>query len=223
MSDYSGAVILVIGASGGLGSRIAAQLADAGATVVRTARHPGDGIESLDLMHPDSGSIVDRVVAAHGHLDGVVVAAGVVAFGPAAELGDDTLRELFEVNALGPIRVIRAAIPRLAESGAAGRDPFVLTMSGVVSEAPTAGLAAYSAAKSALAAFMQASAREVRRSSIRMIDARQGHTETELSQHPIAGIAPKFPPGHTADAVAARIVRAILDGEQDLPSAAFVD
>ena len=53
------------------------------------------------------------------------------------------------------------------------------------------------------------------------MDARPGHTATELSQHPIAGSAPAFGPALDPDAVAARIVRAIADGEKDLPSTAF--
>ena len=53
------------------------------------------------------------------------------------------------------------------------------------------------------------------------MDARPGHTATELSQHPIAGSAPAFGTALDPDAVAARIVRGIVDGEKDLPSAAF--
>ena len=68
---------------------------------------------------------------------------------------------------------------------------------------------------------MQVAAREVRRSGIRVIDARPGHTETELSRHPIAGETPKFPTGLEPAAVAQRIVEAIAGDEKDLPSTAF--
>ncbi len=225
MTQLNDAVVLVVGASGGLGSRIASLLSEAGATVVRSGRNIdalGDGGIVADVAaESGAASLVAAAVEAHGRLDGIVVAAGVVAFGPASEVTDATVRDLFEVNALGPIRLIRESIPHLTASAAAGRDPFVVTLSGVVSEAPTAGLAAYSAAKSAIAAFVQASSRELRRSGIRLVDARPGHTETQLSSHPIAGTAPDFPPGHNPDDVAARIVRAIVDGERDLPSSAF--
>lgn len=206
-----GAVILVVGASGGLGSRIADQLETQGATVVRSSRRGGADLRS-------SPAVLDPL---RGQLDGLVIAAGVVAFGPAAEVTDGTLDELFEVNALAPIRLIRDAIPLLSESAKAGRDPFVVTFSGIVSEAPTAGLASYSAAKAALAAFVTAAARELRHAGIRMLDARLGHTETELSRHPIAGAAPAMPQGHDPDAVAARIVQAIVEDERELPSSAF--
>ncbi|MDF2443355.1 MAG: hypothetical protein JWR01_1558 [Subtercola sp.] len=227
MTNLEGAVVLVLGASGGLGARIANRLADAGATVVRAARNPatlaGPDAFLADLRTPESAdSLLLAAAAAHPeHLDGIVVAAGAVAFGPVGELDDDTLDALLAVNTTSPIRLIRGALPRLAESATAGRKPFIVTISGIVAESPTAGMAAYSASKAGLAAFVQAASRELRRSGIRVLDARPGHTETELSRHPLAGIAPAFPAGLDPDAVADRIVQAIVADEKDLPSSAF--
>ena len=226
MTKLDGSVVLVLGASGGLGSRLSAQLEDEGATVVRAGRNAdalsGPDAFLADIREPTGpASLVSAALKAHGRLDGVIVSAGVVAFGPVNELTDDVLLELFDVNALAPIRLIRDAMPALTESAAAGRDPFVITLSGVVSEAPTFGLAAYSASKSALAAFTQAATRDLRKAGIRVVDARPAHVETELSRHPIAGTAPKFPQGLDPDAVAERIIRAIVDDEKDLPSTAF--
>ncbi len=220
MTDLNGAVVLVVGATGGLGSLISDQLQDAGATVLRSGRTSAS--LSADLRPDDAAAhLIEAAFAVHGRLDGLVVAAGVVAFGPATDLTDATLRELFDVNALAPVRLVRAAAPHLSAAAQSGGEPFVVTLSGVVSEAPTAGLAAYSASKAALAAFMQAASRELRRASIRLIDARPGHTETALSTHPLQGTAPAFPAGLAPEAVAARIVKAIIDGEKDLPSGAF--
>lgn len=220
MTDLDSKVVLVVGATGGLGSLIATRLEQAGATVLRSGRTSTS--LAADLRDDAAAAtLIEAAVAVHGTLDGLVIAAGVVAFGPATEVSDATLRELFDTNALAPVRLVRAAAPHLAASAKSGGEPFVVTLSGVVSEAPTAGLAAYSASKSALAAFMQAASRELRRASIRLIDARPGHTETGLSTHPLQGTAPAFPAGHAPDAVAARIVKAIIDDEKDLPSAAF--
>lgn len=223
MTQLAGAVVLVVGATGGLGSRIAQQLTDAGAVVVASGRiSAASGVVLADLRDRGAAaSVVQRAVAKHGRLDGVVVAAGVVAFGSIDELRDETVRELFEVNAMVPIQLIRSAVPHLAAAASEGREPFVVTLSGIVAEAPTAGLAAYSASKSALHAFTVAASRELRRSGIRLVDARPGHVETRLSQHPIAGETPTFPPGLDPDAVARRVVTAIVDGERDLPSGAF--
>lgn len=226
MTKLDGAAVLVVGASGGLGSRIAAQLAASGARVIRAARNPqtlsGPDAFIADLTtEQGAAAVVSAAVGAAGKLDGVVIAAGTVAFGPATEVSDAALAELFSINALAPIRIIRAAAPHLARSAADGREPFVVTISGVVSEAPTAGLAAYSASKTALSGFVQAATRELRRSGIRLLDARPGHTETGLATRPIEGTAPAFASGLDPDAVATRIVTAIAENEKDLPSTAF--
>ena len=230
MTTLAGASILVLGASGGLGSEIARLLAAEGAQLILSARY-ASAIEALripgtvitaDLTKPaEVDALVAGAIEANGRLDGIVIAAGVVAFGPAAGLTDDTLEKLFTVNTFAPIRLIRAAHHALTESAAAGREPFVVTISGVVSESPTASLAGYSASKAALHAFGRAAARELRRPGIRILDARPGHTETGLSKHAIAGSAPRLAVGYKPEVVARRIVDAIISGEADLPSTAF--
>ena len=228
MTELAGKNVLVVGATGALGSRIAHRLVAMGATVVLT----GTDRARLDALEVPGARFVvdladgaDAVVAlaneAAGGIDGVVVAAGVVAFGPASGLDPATLARLFAVNATGPIALIAAALPLLAESAAEGRAPFVVTISGLVAESPAAGMAAYSASKGALAVFVRAASREARRSGIRLLDARPGHTETGLATRAIAGTAPAFPAGLDPDAVAERIVAAITGDEKDLPSTAF--
>lgn len=221
---------LVIGATGALGSRVSRLLADEGAVLTLQGRDPhrladlatlGTTIAG-DLREPQTASTaVEAAVAAHGHLDGVVIASGAVAFGPVGSLPEDALLDLFRVNALAPIRVVQHALPHLTQSAAEGRSPVVLIISAVVAEQPTAGMAAYSASKSALTAFDAAAARELRRSGIRLIDARPPHTETGLAERPLTGTAPRLPQGLDPDDVAHRLVTAIVDGETDLPSSAF--
>ena len=222
--------VLVIGATGGLGAPISRRLASEGALLTlhgRDAARLGSlGLAATpvtgDLRDPETATrAVAAAVEAHGRLDGVVIASGVVAFGPAGEMPDDVLLDLFLINSLGPIRVIRAALPHLAASAAEGRSPFVVSLSAVVAEQPTAGMAAYSASKAALTAYDAAAGRELRRAGIRLVDARPPHTETGLADRPLAGVAPRLPQGLTPDAVAARVVAAVLDDEKDLPSSAF--
>jgi NAD(P)-dependent dehydrogenase (short-subunit alcohol dehydrogenase family) len=231
MTSLTGSSILVVGASGGLGSAIARVLAEEGALLtlhgrseqkLQTLALPGKFVSS-DLCDADSDAkLVAAALDAHGRLDGVVNAAGVVAFGPAGDVSDETMDMLFAVNVLGPMHLLRAARPALLESAAAKRDPFFLTLSGIVSESPTANMAAYSASKAALAAFGQAAGRELRRDGIRLVDARPGHTETGLATRPVAGEAPRMPTGFDPAVIARRIVDAIISGEKDLPSGAFL-
>lgn len=232
MAELAGSSILILGATGGLGRHLARQLAEAGAHLVLSGRSQ-QALDELDisaisiagdLRDPElPRTLVATAVMAYGRLDGVINASGVVAFGPIAETSDEVLDELWQVNALAPMRIVRAAAPALAEAKTEGSTPFVVNFSGLVSESPTSGLGAYSAVKSALAVYQQVAARELRRQGIRVLDARPGHTETELSRHPIAGEAPKLPTGYEPEGVARRVIAAIIADEKDLPSSAFTE
>lgn len=231
MTDLAGASVLVLGATGGLGREFARQLAAEGAHLTLTGRSmlalddldiAGAALIPADLDEPDAArALVAAALTAHGRLDGIINAAGVVAFGALADTTDETLETLWRINVMAPLRVLRAAAPSLAESATAGASPFVVSLSGVVSETPTAGIGAYSAVKAAVAAAHQVAARELRRSGIRVIDARPGHTETDLSKHPVAGERPAFPAGYVPAAVVTRILDAVRGDEKDLPSSAF--
>ncbi|MEK8070479.1 SDR family NAD(P)-dependent oxidoreductase [Rhodococcoides navarretei] len=218
MTTLDGARILVFGASGGLGGPIVEQLANAGARLTVSGR----SIESdhhtvdADLTLPDSArSVVAEAVEHHGGLDGIVIAAGVVAFGPVTEVDDDTVDELLLLNYLAPLRVLREALTTLGKGG------FVLNISAVVADKPMPNMGAYSATKAAVSALLKSVRTEARKSKIRIVDVRPPHTETGLATRPIAGQAPKLPQGLTPDAVAARIVAAIVDDETDVGADQF--
>jgi len=214
--ELQGKTILLVGASGSLGSSLAERLQQQGARLIKTHnRQSVDGSQQLDLT--SDGSIRDLLAhLGDAKLDGVIIAAGLVAFGPADSTPSEIVDKLMRVNATGPINLVSSLVPNLT-----GQDSFVLTLSGKVAEIPTSGIAAYSASKSALYAYSVAAGRELRRAGIRWIDARPGHTETGLAGRAIFGTAPAFGQGLTAASVADRIITAILQGEKDLPSAAF--
>ncbi len=209
---------------------MADQLTAAGANLTLTSRNverlpstgPNVTAVAADLRRPAAAEqVVEAALAAHGRVDGLVFAAGRMAFGGATDLPDDVLISLFTVNILAPLRLLRAARPHLESSAGQGRHPFVVHISAIVAETPVPALAAYSASKAALTAFDAAAARELRRAGIRLVDARPPHTETGLTNRPLYGTAPRLPRGLDPHDVAARIVRAIAEDETDLPSSAF--
>ena len=229
MSDrrLDGAVVAVVGAGGGLGRPISALLAARGATVVSAGPHratleraaptPDGLIVELDVRDPRSGdALVDAVSARYGRLDGVVNAAGVVAFGNLADTPDDIIEELFLTNALGPMWLAKRVTPLLAESSG-----FLLMISAVLAEQPLAGMAAYGASKAALSSTGRALTRELRRQGITVIDARPPHTETGLASRALSGPPPRLPTGLQPELVAERLVRAIEAGESEVSSGQF--
>ena len=220
--ERGGKHVVVVGATGVLGARIAAHLAAAGARVSAIVRDHTrlDGASVFqyalaDVTDTAAMRVAFASVASVAPIDGVVNASGVVAFGGIGELDDVTLAKLFAVNAIAPIVMLRESATLIADGG------FFVNISGVVATQPVAGMAAYSASKAAAWAAMSAVARELRRRQIDVIDARPPHTETGLASRAIAGVAPKMPVGLTPDVVAARIVAAIVAGERDLPVEAF--
>jgi cyclic-di-GMP-binding biofilm dispersal mediator protein len=217
-----GATALVTGASGGMGRALVAELRRRGTRVAVAGRHQDLeplGAEAMwagDLREPGAPeAVVEFALQTLGSLQIVINAAGVVAFGPVAELDPATAQELLEVDALLPMALAAAALPRLTRGGT-----FV-NLTGVAGEQSIVNMAAYCGAKAAAASFMRAAAREGRRAGIRVLDARPGHTETGLSTRPLAGTAPNLPKGHTPEHVARVICDALASGERDLPPAAF--
>lgn len=216
MTAIDGARGLVTGATGALGGLAARGLAARGARLVLSGRDGGRlaalaeeiGADAVpaDLREPGAPDlVVARAAELLGGLDVVVQAAGVVAFGPLAELADETLVELTEVNLLAPARLARAAIPRMAEGG------VIVQISAIVADMPTAGMAAYSATKAGLSALDRALARELRPRGLRVLDVRPPHLDTGLERRPIAGTAPSMRPGRDPGEVMERIMAAIAD------------
>jgi cyclic-di-GMP-binding biofilm dispersal mediator protein len=219
--------VLVLGGSGVLGSLISQELKGRGASLVLAGREParlqqhatqvGPETPSIlfDLSRPaDAPALIETAIRQLGGLDGIVNAAGVVAFGPFGELDDSTLDELVATDFTGPLRVMKAAVPHIAGG-------FFVNISGVVAEQPMPGMAAYSAVKAGLSAATVALGRELRRAQIHVLDARPPHTETGLATRPIAGTAPQMPTGLEPSHVARVIVDGLAAGKRELPSDSF--
>ena len=219
--DIQRAQALVIGATGGFGSEVARSLAARGARVAVHGRD-ADRRASLaqeieapqidgDLTAPGGpDAVVDEAARALGGLDIVVMSAGGVAFGPVADLDEQVLRQVVELDLIAPILVARAATRHL------GKDGVITQVSAVVATQPMAGLAAYSAAKAGLTAFDLAFRREMRRAGVRVLDARPPHMETGLATRPIAGTPPGLAQGRDPREVADQLVAAIA-GDGDTP------
>ena len=221
----AGAVVAVVGASGALGSRIARGAAGRGADLVLVGRDATRlrAVSTAGLVvvgDLSDATLGERVVATagehHGRLDGVVNAAGVVAFGPIVDTDDAVLEELFLTNVLGPLWLTRRVAPALADSRG-----FLVQLSAVVAEQPLPGMAGYAASKAALTGADRALAKELRRSGIRVLDVRPPHTETGLADRPLASVAPRLPVGLDPDEVARRILDAIEEGRSELASTDF--
>lgn len=221
--------MLVVGATGGLGAAISRRLSTEGAHLTLAARNEKklqaladelggsvSGTVSADLTLPGGPASVAAAATRDGGLDGIIYAAGVVAFGPLADLDEDAFDQMLLLNFVAPVRLLKALLPQLNPGS------VVVHLSAILAEKPMKGMAVYSATKSALTGFGVAMGAELRREKISVLDVRPPHTETGLHTRPISGVPPRLGPGLDPAKVAERIVAAMVDGETDLPSTAFL-
>ncbi len=210
--ELSGARVLVVGATGVLGGLTARALVEQGARVVVTGRDAGRLAEvaavteheplTLDVLDTDAcAAVVDAAAATLGGLDALVVATGVPAFGPAVDTDPAVAEELFAVNTLGPMALVRAASRHL-DGG------VVAVLSAILADLPTNQMADYSASKSALSAWLGVVRRENRR-RFHVLDVRPPHLDTGLSDRALAGSPPRLPEPLAGSVVVARLLDAL--------------
>lgn len=141
-------VVLITGGFGGLGTAIAARVEQAGATAVRTGRHPGpEGLEH-DVCDPDSWhQVVSAVLERHGRLDGLVNAAGGLGSTPQDVLSTSpqTWHELLDTHVVGAWLGCRELIGRSWSSPVS-----IVNVSSTAGQMATPGMIAYGAMKAAV-------------------------------------------------------------------------
>jgi NAD(P)-dependent dehydrogenase (short-subunit alcohol dehydrogenase family) len=161
-----GSVLLVTGASSGIGLATAVAAAQAGFTVVATVRDPDRAgaltdaasaaavdidVRKLDVTDAESvARCVEAVMSSYGRLDALVNNAGAAHLGTLENDSIDGVRAAFEVNFFGVVAMSRAAMPHLRASG--GRLVTVSSVGGIVGQPFNE---AYCAAKFAVEGFME--------------------------------------------------------------------
>ena len=212
--------MLVAGATGVIGGKLAEALSEAGAQLFLAGRDEaalesiGSRLEAgtvvLDYSDPDSvAAAVEAAVDGLGGLDALVVATGAVAFGEARDLDPEVLTRLIEANATGPMHLITDALRELEPGGS------IVAITAVVAEFPTAGMAAYSASKASLAAFLSALRREVRR-QYTVLEVSPGHMETGFADRALAGEPPAMPEGEDVDELVRLIVASMIEDRREI-------
>ncbi len=159
---------LVTGAAGGIGAAIARRLSGAGLLVVGADRVKGPAIDGVawwtcDVRDDAAVRAAAAAAAARGPLQAVVCVAGLLAAGPLESADDELMRQMLDVNLLGPILTCRAVLPHLAA------DASIVLIGSVAAAAGGApGVSIYSAAKAGLEGFMRALACELGPRGIRV-------------------------------------------------------
>ncbi len=192
--DLAGRVVLLTGATGGLGRALARRLAEADARLVVSARSSEDldrlihelpeGAEvrgiAADLALPgEAGRLAREAAAVWDRLEVLINNAGVGYNALIEETDEKTTRRVFEVNTFSPLALTLALLPRMAALGE-GLIVNIESCSGR-GAIPTRGI--YSASKSALAVLSNTLRVEVEPLGIRVLDIFPGTLDTNFDEH----------------------------------------
>ncbi|MFG3345779.1 SDR family NAD(P)-dependent oxidoreductase [Streptomyces sp. NPDC048018] len=215
---------LVVGATGMIGGLAAHMLVRAGVSVALAGRdaqllaerskllgdRPYRTFDAYDL--DGCAALAPWAATALGGLDTTVVAIGVAGFGLAEEVTDTAAEHLMTVNALAPMAVVRGALPVLEPAGA------VVVVTGRIVDRPMRGTADYTAAKTALAAWLDVVRRERRGRGVSVVHVRMPHLDGGFADRAVTGGPPPMPPGlDPARAVEEYVIGPIAEGRRRGP------
>lgn len=191
--DLSGRVVVVTGASSGLGDRFARVLHAAGAHVVVAARR-GDRLERLaaelggrattvvaDLsVAEDRERLIDVAFGVEGHLDALVNNAGRSEPGPAEDEDVGHFSEMVEINLVAPFHLAQLAARHMIDAGR-GSIVNIASVLGVVAAAPIKE-ASYCASKGGLVNLTRQLGSEWARKGVRVNAIAPGWFASEMTQ-----------------------------------------
>ena len=220
-----GKVVLVTGASRGIGAAVALAVAAKGARVALVARTERDleavlaeaggcgAFAAADVADPAAlADAVAKLEADLGPIDVLVANAGIGAYGPFVDMEPDELERLVKVNVLGTMYAIKAVLPGMI----ARRRGHVVTIGSIAGRIGSPFEAVYAATKFAGVGLTEALAVEVEPYGIGVSVVNPGPVDSDFGNargHPYNRERPKpVPPEDVADAV----IKAIEQGRDEL-------
>ncbi|MDR2635087.1 MAG: SDR family NAD(P)-dependent oxidoreductase [Clostridiales bacterium] len=190
-------VVLITGASSGIGRELAALFVKGGYEVYGVSRSgiSEDGVRGLTCdvtSEEDCAAAVAAVVAAAGRLDILVNNAGMGIAGAVEDTSAKKAKYIFDVNFFGAFHMIKYALPHLR--AVQGR---IVNISSVASKIAVPFQAFYSATKAAMDSLASALRGEVKRFGVKVVnilpgDAKTGFTDSREAENPDAAYAEAY-------------------------------
>jgi len=225
-------VVVITGASMGIGEALASSFLTQGARVVMSSRDIGrletarQRVGNLDRTaaiacdvrdRSQINTLVNRSRDAFGKIDVWVNNAGYGLQDSVIAMSMQECRRMFETNLFGAIECMQAATPVFQEQG----NGTIINISSVVGHLPIPFLAAYSATKHALNAISEAARLELEASGIRVISVCPGRIRTNFNVNTVRGSAGKrlgenFQRGISPERCARAVLRGYLQGRREV-------
>ena len=196
-AGLAGKVVIVTGASRGIGAAIARCAVDAGASVLAVSRSgggesmPGARPLAVDLCEDDAPSrVLAAALDAFGRVDGLVNNAGIIHHADCWEHADEPWDALFETNVTAPFRLSQQVVAHWLDTERPG---VIVNIGSVESDIAMPRQAGYAATKGALLGLTRAMAVELAPAGIRAVTLAPGDITTEMPSAP--GVLVRIPMG----------------------------
>lgn len=189
-------VVLLTGASSGLGAALAAELRTRGARLVLTARSaerlarnaaPGDVVLPGDLCdEAHRAHVVEEAMRRFGRIDVLINNAGVGLYAASDRAELRLVRQMFEVNFFAPLDLAQRAIPVMRSQGAG----TIVNIGSIAGRVTLPWLTLYSAAKFALCSFTEGLRMEFAHEGIHTMLVLPGYIDTGFQDNLLGGTPP---------------------------------
>ena len=180
--------VLLVGATGGIGSKTAKLLSGNGANLFLVSKSsiklaslaeelkiPRERTFALDISSPEEVSVLkDRFFSQFPVIDVLINAAGIGIIKPLETISDAEFLRTLNYNLYGPFLLLKAFIPAMKET----KKGLVIHIPGILGKVPMSGAAAYCASKFGLTGMMQSIREEVKRTEIRITNLFLGGVDT---------------------------------------------
>lgn len=190
MEMLNGKNILIIGATGSIGSRTAGLLTKGGANLFLAGRNneklqqvaknigvPAERTMALDISQPMAvEELKEKYFQQFSSIDILINAAGIGIIKPIDSLTGADFLQTLQYNLYGPFLLIKAFLPAMKEV----KKGLIIHIPGVLGKVPMAGAAAYSASKYGLTGMMQSIREEVKRTEIRITNLFLGGVDSSF-------------------------------------------
>lgn len=180
--------VLIVGATGGIGSETTKLMKESGTTIYISGRDhnklneiaskyniPGDHVFEMDVTDPEQvKATAQKIHDKIGQLDILINVAGIGIIKSLESLDYEDFSKVIDVNLKGTFNVLKSFVPPMKEA----KKGLIINLPGVLGKTPMAGAAAYAASKYGLDGMVKSIREELKRTEVRITNLYLGGTDT---------------------------------------------
>jgi short-subunit dehydrogenase len=189
-------VVLITGASDGIGAACARAFAERGALLSLTARSeqkllaaggPGALVTAGDITAGETRRrVVEATLAHFGRIDILINNAGAGLYSPAWSVEEEKARALFELNVFAPLALVQLVVPQMRRQ----RSGMIVNVGSIAGRITLPWFTLYSVSKFAIGSLTEGLRMELRRDGIHAMTVCPGYVDTRFQSHIMGGSVP---------------------------------